>query len=351
MVAAALLVAAGFVWARGGPLLADRSVDASTLLPQFARRADAQDRLSSDDLSGLRVDPSTTRFLTETSTGRALRRRRVRRRAVRGDRPARRAVRAHLRAAHADRTGRRGRDPARRRVDGTRPGRRERLARGGPRRLRERLTTHRAAQARTERRGADDRARAREHDVLEHVLSPSGSARPAGNSSLVEEHERRHDADQRPARITRPVRRNRPVTSVRPMTVSMTAVSSSAAVGPTSPKSARRSSLGQLRRRAHAGEELQDAEAEEHEPEADPQRRDRVPGQHRREAGRPARSTTGATGSGAGRGDETGCRDVLAAGRAPASGWRRWTWTCLSGRDPGSGAGAGGLRRDVATGR
>ena len=70
MVAAALLVAAGFVWARGGPLLADRSVDASTLLPQFAAEQTAQDRLSSDDLSGLRVDRSTTRFLTETSTGR-----------------------------------------------------------------------------------------------------------------------------------------------------------------------------------------------------------------------------------------------------------------------------------------
>ena len=36
-----------------------------------------------------------------------------------------------------------------------------------------------------------------------------------------------------PARITRPVRRNSPVTSVSPMTVSMIAVSSSAAVGPT----------------------------------------------------------------------------------------------------------------------
>ena len=70
MVAAALLVVAGFLWARGGPLLADHSVDASTLLPQFAAEQTSQDRLSSDDLGALRVDRSTTRFLTETSTGR-----------------------------------------------------------------------------------------------------------------------------------------------------------------------------------------------------------------------------------------------------------------------------------------
>ena len=69
MVAAALLVAAGFVWARGGPLLADDAVDASTLLPQFAAEQTARDRLSSADLGELRVDASTTRFLTETSTG------------------------------------------------------------------------------------------------------------------------------------------------------------------------------------------------------------------------------------------------------------------------------------------
>ena len=70
MVAAALLVAAGFVWARGGPLLADTTVDASTLLPQFAAGQTSQDRLTSDELGDLRVDARTTRFLTETSTGR-----------------------------------------------------------------------------------------------------------------------------------------------------------------------------------------------------------------------------------------------------------------------------------------
>ena len=120
MVAAALLVAAGFLWARGGPLLADTSVDASTLLPQFAAEQTSQDRLSSDELGDLRVDPRTTRFLTETSTGRTTPRV-GRRRALRGDRPARRAVGAQLRAAHGDRAGRRGRDPARRRVVGARP--------------------------------------------------------------------------------------------------------------------------------------------------------------------------------------------------------------------------------------
>ncbi|WP_456786814.1 hypothetical protein [Cellulomonas sp. P5_C5] len=70
MVAAALLVAAGFMWARGGPLLADTSVDASTLLPQFAAEQTAQDRLTSDELDDLRVDRHSTRFLAETSTGR-----------------------------------------------------------------------------------------------------------------------------------------------------------------------------------------------------------------------------------------------------------------------------------------
>ena len=70
IVAAVLLVAAGFVWARSGPLPADPAVDASTLLTQFAAEQTSRDRLSSDDLSGLRVDASTTRYLTETSTGR-----------------------------------------------------------------------------------------------------------------------------------------------------------------------------------------------------------------------------------------------------------------------------------------
>jgi hypothetical protein len=69
MVVAALLVAAGFLWARGGPLLADRSVDASTLLSQLAADQRSRDRLSSDDLNALHVDARTTRFLTETSTG------------------------------------------------------------------------------------------------------------------------------------------------------------------------------------------------------------------------------------------------------------------------------------------
>ncbi|GEK22495.1 hypothetical protein [Cellulomonas xylanilytica] len=70
LVAAALLVAAGFVFARGGSLLADTPVDASMLLPQFAAQQTSQDRLTSDELGDLRVDRQTTRFLTETSTGR-----------------------------------------------------------------------------------------------------------------------------------------------------------------------------------------------------------------------------------------------------------------------------------------
>ena len=70
MVAAALLVAGGFLWARGGPMVSEDAVDASTLLPQFAAEQTSQDRLSSADLRDLQVDASTTRFLTETSTGR-----------------------------------------------------------------------------------------------------------------------------------------------------------------------------------------------------------------------------------------------------------------------------------------
>lgn len=70
MVAAAVLVLAGFVWARGGPLIADTAVDASTLLPQFAAEQTSEDRLSSGDLGEVPVDARTTRFLTETSTGR-----------------------------------------------------------------------------------------------------------------------------------------------------------------------------------------------------------------------------------------------------------------------------------------
>lgn len=70
MLAAAILVAVGFVWARSGPLLADSAVDASTLLPQFAAEQTSRDRLSADELDDLHVDRRSTRFLTETSTGR-----------------------------------------------------------------------------------------------------------------------------------------------------------------------------------------------------------------------------------------------------------------------------------------
>jgi hypothetical protein len=69
MVLAAGLVVVGFLWARGGPLLTDSTVDATTLLPQFAAAQQATDRLSSDDLDAVAVDPRSTRFLTETSTG------------------------------------------------------------------------------------------------------------------------------------------------------------------------------------------------------------------------------------------------------------------------------------------
>ena len=70
LAAAAVLVVVGFVWARGGPVAAGSAVEASSLLPVFAAEQTSTDRLSSDDLSGLGVDPHTTRFLAETSTGR-----------------------------------------------------------------------------------------------------------------------------------------------------------------------------------------------------------------------------------------------------------------------------------------
>ncbi|MEZ0446707.1 hypothetical protein [Cellulomonas sp. ICMP 17802] len=70
LVAAAVLVAVGFVWARGGPMVADPAIGASSLLPAFAAEQTSVDRVPADDLAGLGVDPHTTRFLTETSTGR-----------------------------------------------------------------------------------------------------------------------------------------------------------------------------------------------------------------------------------------------------------------------------------------
>jgi hypothetical protein len=70
LVAAAALVAVGFVWARGGPFVGGSTVEAASLLPEFAAEQTSADRLSSDDIAGLGVDPHTTRYLTETSTGR-----------------------------------------------------------------------------------------------------------------------------------------------------------------------------------------------------------------------------------------------------------------------------------------
>jgi hypothetical protein len=68
-VAAAVLVAVGFVWARGGPITGGSDVDATSLLPVFAAEQTSADRLPSADIAGLGVDPRTTRFLAETSTG------------------------------------------------------------------------------------------------------------------------------------------------------------------------------------------------------------------------------------------------------------------------------------------
>jgi hypothetical protein len=70
MLAAAGLVVAGLLWARGGPLLSDTTVDATTLLPQFSAMQTSDDRLSAADLTDVPVDARTTRFLAETSTGR-----------------------------------------------------------------------------------------------------------------------------------------------------------------------------------------------------------------------------------------------------------------------------------------
>ena len=104
MVLAAGLVVAGFVWARGGPLLTDHTVDASTLLPQFAAGQTAGGPAAVGRPERARRRRAQHPFPHRDVHRPALRRRRDLGQALRRHRPGRRPAGGQLHGPHVDGT-------------------------------------------------------------------------------------------------------------------------------------------------------------------------------------------------------------------------------------------------------